>query len=262
MKATRVYLCEDTQESIFTAVYDAGKSGYGHDHIRLQVQCKGQAQDLDLFAEYIEVGADEEKVEKVLRSVRNKISETVYHQILRAAGSNIPDKADVIYHYIVYGFAMGAAVENALQVPCVQRIFEINRSVANEAHYFREFLRFQEIRRENAVLLAVFEPNHRVLPLVAEHFADRLNPEWFIIYDKTYGEAVFHQPDGKWYIRVLEREECELLDEMEKEEEPYVRLFQTFFRSISISARENPSLQRNNLPLHYRKHMPEFHVDS
>lgn len=258
MKNIRVYLCDDTQEAIFTAVYDAGKSGYGHEYIRLQVQGKGQAQDMDLFSEYVTVEPDHEKEEKVLRTVRRQISESVYHQILRAAGSNIPEKADIIYHYIVYGFAMGAAVQNALQIPCVQRMFEINRSVANEAHFFREFLRFREIRRENAVLLAVFEPNHKVLPLVAEHFADRLNPEWFIIYDKSHQEAAFHKPDGQWFIRMLNRAECEALDEMEQEDEVYIHLFRTFFHSVSIQERDNPNLQRNNLPLHYRKHMPDF----
>ena len=37
MKETRIYRCDDTPEAIFTAVYDAGKSAYGHDHIRLEV---------------------------------------------------------------------------------------------------------------------------------------------------------------------------------------------------------------------------------
>ncbi len=258
MKDTRVYLCEDTTVGIFTAVYDAGRSRYGHDNIRLQVRVDGQAENMELFSEYVEVAPDEEKAEKVLRSVREKISGKVYRQILRVSGSCAADKADVIYHYIVYGFAMGDRVRDALQIPCVRRLFEINRHVANEARYWREFLRFQELPWEQPVLFAVFEPDNYVLPMVTEHFADRLNPEWFIIYDKHYAEAAFHSPGREWYLRRLEPAECERMDELEKTEEAYAGLWKIFFESVSIQERTNPALQRNNLPLHYRKHMPEF----
>lgn len=46
MKQMRVYRCEDTPEGIFTAVYDAGKSAYGHDHIRLEVIMPGGRTEL------------------------------------------------------------------------------------------------------------------------------------------------------------------------------------------------------------------------
>lgn len=31
----RIYQCEDTQDGILTAVYEAGISGYGHKYIRI-----------------------------------------------------------------------------------------------------------------------------------------------------------------------------------------------------------------------------------
>lgn len=257
-KPIRVYQCEDTAEGIFTAAYDAGKSGYGHKYIRLQAQSEGLNENYDLFSEYIRVNTEIEKAEKVARSVRTGISETAYENIMKAVCSESIDKADVIYHYMVYGFSMGAKVTNALQIPCVQRMFEINRAVMNESHFFLEFLRFKEIQKEPPLLLAVFEPKSKVLPLVTEHFADRFNPEWFIIYDKLHREAAFHNPNGEWYVRKLNPDEEKRLQEMDRQEERYTDLWQVFFNTIAISERANPKLQRSNLPLWYRKHMPEF----
>ena len=259
MKPIRVYQCEDTQEGILTAVYDAGKSRYGHEFIRLQVQNPDLQENYDLFSEYISVTTDAEKARKVEESVCSKISREAYEAVMCVIRCADADKANVIYHFIVYGFALGAKVTDALQIPWVQRMFEMRRKFWNEAYYFREFMRFQEIMLEHPVLFAVFEPQSRVLPEVATHFADRLNPEWFVILDKTHREAAFHNPDKGWYVRRLEPEECERLLELEQQKEDYVDLWKAFFETIKIQERSNPNLQRNNLPLHYRKHMPEFH---
>ena len=258
MKPTRIYQCEDTEDGIFTAIYDAGKSKYGHEYIRIQAQTPGLQENYELFSEYISVTTDTEKAEKVRRSVRDQISEKAFRYMMRAVRCDDTDKANVIYHFIVYGFALGANITDALQIPWVQRIFEMKRSYSNEAHYFKEFLRFQEIKREHPVLFAVFEPKNQVLPDVTVHFADRLNPEWFIIYDKAHREASFHDPETGWYIRKLEQQECRYLEELEQQEEDYADLWKAFFETIRIEERTNPKLQRSNLPLRYRKHMTEF----
>ncbi len=258
MKPVRIYQCKNTPEGIFSAVYDAGKSCYGHDYIQIQIVSKDCFLEQQLFSEYLEVEEDSIKMEKVLRSVRKQISAEAYEYVIRAAASEEADKADVIYHFIVAGFRLGAKVTSALQIPCVQRIFEINRRVKNEAHYYLEFLRFREIILRQPVLLAIFEPNHAVLPFVVPHFADRLNPEWFVIYDKTHQQAAFHTPGQKWHIRRLTSEEGRMLEQWEEAKEEYVDLWKVFFESIAIKERTNAALQRNNMPLHYRKHITEF----
>ena len=257
-KPIRVYQCEDTPEGIFTAVYDAGKSRYGHDFLRIQVQSDGYYENMDLFSEYIQVISDPEKMGKVLRTVRRDISAEACRQVMDCTRSREPDKADVIYRFIVQGFVLGTKVTQALQIPCVQRMFEINRAVINEAHYYREFLRFAEIKANPPILLAVMEPKNDVLAIVTEHFADRLNPEWFIIYDKTHREAAFHSPEEGWHIRKTDNDEGSRLEVFEKQPEFYAGLWEIFFDTIKIAERSNTKLQNNNLPLHFRKHMTEF----
>ena len=257
-KPTRIYQCENTVNGILSAVYDAGISGYGHRYIRIQPLRDEQMQTLELFSEYISVETSEEKAESVVRAVRAKISEKAYSFMMYAAASDYEDRGDAIYQFVTYGFSMGASVCNALQIPCVKRIFEIRRAVGNEAHYLREFIRFQEVQRNPSLLLATIEPKHRIIPMVTEHFAGRFMEEWFVIYDKTHQEASFHQKDGSWEIRLLTDEEAEWLEGLTEQGRDYVDLWKTFFKSIAIVERTNEKLQRNMLPLHYRKHMTEF----
>lgn len=257
-KPTRIYQCEDTTDGILSAVYDAGLSGYGHQFIRIQPRIENQAENYELFAEYISVETDAKKTQSVIDAVRQKISWKAYSFMMNAVVSAFPDRGDVIYQFVTYGFTMGAKVCSALQIPCVERIFAINRAVQNETHYFREFLRFQEVQKEPSLLLAVIEPKHRIIPMLTEHFADRFMGEWFIIYDKTHLEASFHQKDGDWEVRILTQEEAQKLEELTEQREDYVDLWKTFFHHIAIVERTNKKLQTNMLPLHYRKHMTEF----
>lgn len=258
MKKLRVYQCEDSIPGILSAIYDAGKSGYGHAYIRFQTLSVAQSTTMDMFSEYVWVDTDEEKAEMVSRSVRNKISEKAFYYVMRALSTEEPDKADVVYQFIVHGFAMGKSVTEALQIDCVARVFMMDRNVGNEVHHFFGFLRFQEIYNEPSVLLAVFEPHNDILDYVMVHFADRLNKEYFLIYDARRGKTAVHIPYKGWYIQKLSEEEKKKFAKFSLETEEYAQLWQSFFASIAIEERENPALQQNNLPKRFRKYMPEF----
>lgn len=257
-KPIRIYQCEDSVDGVFSAVYEAGISGYGHKFIKIQIIKEDEPQELELFSEYITVTTDSHKSESVARAVRDKISFQAYVYIMYAAASAFSDRGDAIYQFVTYGFTMGKKVCGALQLPCVKRIFEMKRAVSNESHYSREFLRFQEIRKNPSLLIALFEPIHRVLPFITEHFSDRLPDDWFIIVDKTHHEASFHNASGEWEIHLLTSEEEQRLDEMTEHQEEYVDLWKTFFQNIAITERKNEKLQKNNMPLHYRKYVTEW----
>ncbi|MDD7402935.1 MAG: TIGR03915 family putative DNA repair protein [Butyribacter sp.] len=257
-KPIRIYQCENTVNGILSAIYDAGLSGYGHRFIRIQPQKSGEADNFELFSEYVMSDTDEKKAESVITAVRSKISQQAYWYMMYVLASCYSDRADAVYQFITYGFTMGSRVCSALQIPCVKRVFEIQREVGNEAHFFREILRFQKVHKEPSMLFAVIEPKHRIVPMVTEHFADRFLEEWFVIYDKTHREASFHYADGKWEIRILTEQEAVELEKCTEQEEEYADLWKTFFENIAIVERISRKRQMNMLPLHYRKHMTEF----
>lgn len=256
MKNIRIYRCEDSIDGIFTAVYNAWASQYGHDYIKIEVLNEDQPVNMELFSEYISVNTDTEKSKKVARSIRQKISVQAYEMVIQAGLSNDVRKANCIYHFLVRGFAMGAKVVDHLTDTYVSSIFEINRNVGNELHHYKGFLRFKEL--SNGIFLAKFEPKNSIVELIMPHFTDRLSEENFIILDVKRRLAAIHQKGYQWVMTKIDKETMdELIANSDKEEE-YQSLWKAFFKSIAIAERENYNCQRNNAPLHYRKYMFEF----
>lgn len=50
-----------------------------------------------------------------------------------ALASNDPEKANLVYQFVTYGFTIGRRVTDAMQIPCVKAIFALQRRVRNEA---------------------------------------------------------------------------------------------------------------------------------
>lgn len=257
-KEIRVYQCEDSAYGVLSAVYEAGISGYGHDYIRIEISNPEMPADFSLFSHYITVDTSFEKAESVMKAVRRKISTQAFRYMMNAAVSDFADRGDVIYQFVTYGFTMGDKVCYALQLPFVARIFEIDRAVVNVAHYSREFLRFKQVRKTPSLLFAVYEPKHGVTSLIADHFADRFPEENFVIYDKKRREAAIHKPGASWFLWRLTPQEALQFDHLDELEEEYVDLWKVFFHTIAIEERHNSCLQRQHMPLHYRKHVTEW----
>ncbi len=253
----KVYRCEDTIDSIFTGIYDAWASGCGHSNVRLEViGTEGELYNLELFAEYIMVAADGEKAGKVARSIKRKISEEAFLMVTHAAISFFPDKADAIYRFLILAFQKGQSVISQLGNQEVMKLFEINRYVKNEVHYFTGFLRFEEA--DTNLLVAKYEPKSNITEALMPHFAERFPDENMIILDLLRNCAAIHEAGNGWYMSYLSKEQMTYLMNRSTDEAAYQSMWKIFFKSISIEARENKKLQRNMLRLHYRKHMTEF----
>ncbi len=247
----RVYLCEDRFESIMTAVYDAWASRLGHENVRLELQGD---YNLELFSEYITVEDDVEKTEKVVRTLRQKISDEVFEYVYKAAMSQDRGKADKIYRFVVLAMHKGAGIVSQLGDSIVMDIFTMVRNVSNEAHLLLGFIRFREL--SNGVLFAKITPKNHVLTFVAPHFEDRLSGENWVIYDEVHRIAAIHAKNTCWVLSKQTGLNEEILSSGKEEE--YEELWKIFFHTIGIEARKNPACQRNMLPLWYRKNMLEF----
>lgn len=136
------------------------------------------------------------------------------------------------------------------------RLFEYSRKLSNEAHFYREFVRFQ--RFDQGIYISRISPNGDVLSYIADHFSDRMPSEHFMIIDDKRKKAVVHPKDQNYYFRNLSEEEMKFFIEQENNQDPYADLWKLFFNTIAIEERRNPTCQRNHLPLHFRNHMLEF----
>ena len=247
-----VFLCEDSPDGIFCGVYDAWMSRLGHANVRLELP----GGDRELFCEYREAAPDEAKAAKVVDSIRRKLGEAVYETAYQACLSWEPKRADAVYRFLVYAFAMGAKVLDLLQLPAVYEVFRLNRYVAREQHHYVEFTRFSQM--EGNILVGKIAPRNNVTVLVARHFADRMPSENWILYDCGRKLAAVHQADRGWMMVHADSEQWQRYMEKATDEKAYENLWKTFHQAIAIEARANYQCQRNLLPLRFRPMMTEF----
>ena len=248
-----VFVCEPGYEGILSGIYDAGVSKIPQDELRLEIKNSGE--NVELFASYVECVPTEEKVKKVMETVRTRLNSQIQEQLYIVCLSKDPLRADKIYRYLKVLFLRGASAADQLQIPAVHEVFKLCRSVYNEKHHFIEFLRFSQM--EEGILSGKIQPKNDVLELIAPYFADRLPEENWLICDIGRGKAAFHEKGKKWFLAELSLEELEKL-RMQNEEEDWEKLWKTFFTAIAIEQRKNPACQRNHLPLRFRPLMTEF----
>ncbi len=248
-------ICEDSLEGIFTGIYDAYLMKKPHNRIHI---CLGEDDNYRLFAVYQTHPPDEKKAASVARTVIRQFGEETYLAICRALASEKPDKAEAVYKTVAAGLALKDKRDlmGNLSNPYIHRVFELARFTANEAHYHVEFLRFKEL--ENGILYAVIGPKNNVLTFIVPHFADRLPLENFVIHDEIRNIFAMHPAKGEWYLVCGDENRLQAEHAFSEGEKKYSELFTSFFHTIAIKERSNYGLQRNMLPIRYRRYMTEF----
>lgn len=246
---TITYLCEDTADGIFTAIYKAWQEGTSHTHVEVN-----NGQNLSMFSKYIEVDTDIELALKVVEAINNKLSDEIYYYVFRATLSNKSSKAESIYRFLRKAFRVGKDIMNQLADEDVMEIFALTRYISNEVHRYEGFIRFEEL--SNGVLVSKINPQNNVVPVVAVHFADRLHTENWIILDTVRNISAIHRA-GKGYILSYDVTEDRLneIAPLSLDEVKFKALWNRFFDTIAIEPRKNYELQRNMMPIRYRKYM-------
>ncbi|MBQ8638790.1 MAG: TIGR03915 family putative DNA repair protein [Lachnospiraceae bacterium] len=250
-----VFQCEDQAESILTGVYDAWADPVPNREIRLVLSDDGQQ---ELFCEYRKVKTDDKKAQKVAESIVRKLGKWIWSDVEFVLLADAADKAQAVFSYLRLAFSIGPEIRQQLARPEVMRICELVRMVSREQQHLFGFVRFADT--PEGILIAQLEPRHRQIPLLAGHFAERLNTERFILYDKRRREAAVHSPEHGWYLTMGEADGIEEMIRC-SERDGYAELWQVFFDSIAIAQRTNPRCQQNLLPMRFRPHMTEFRRD-
>lgn len=251
----RIYICSDSVTGIFSAIYDAWKTKLLEE--RLGIALKGVI-DQEMFCEYFEVEESQKKAIAVENLIKRHLGSYAYWNIYHAVLSNDREKGNVI---------LGAMLEsrkipNSKQImehlshPQVQKLFELGRKVANEAHYYKEIVRFSEL--QNGILFSEIEPRHQILSCIGNHFTKRFPQENWMIYDKVHRMFLVHEKGKHWILAQDDDLNVDAIKWFSATEVLYVKLWKGFFESVSIKERESYERQRQHLPLHYRTHIIEF----
>lgn len=200
--------------------------------------------------------------DRVYKAVEEKISSDALAMIYHAYLSSASDKENLILDYLRLGFKMGAKVDLYHSHPAVHPLHKLDRQVIGETHRLLGLLRFKDTGK---FLYAAMSPDHHILTLIADHFADRLAGERWIIHDQKRKLAIIYDgqnPDNsrsaiqhKWYLTDFS---YHLDDNMTPEEQQWQELWKLYFNRISIEFRYNPRLQSHFVPQRYRRHLLEF----
>lgn len=254
-----IYRCEDSQEGIFTAIYNI----YENHHTMEQVLVSTTDEPY-LFAQDIPVENDKIKAGKVANTIKKRFGEEDCYHIAYALSGNHPDKAQALFKTIFLGISgnvrPGHLLDN-LADENVNLIFTMSRAASKEFAHLRGFLRFEEL--EHGALYASYVSKNNVLPFLMEHFTDRFPVENFVIYDESRKSMGIHKTgENQWFLMKCDDEMsadlCRNNVKKSNEETEYQALFKWFCQRIAIKERRNLDLQRNMLPIRFRGHMTEF----
>ena len=257
-----IYVCEDSLTGIFSGIYEVWKRKMTAEEAGLEV---GDSFERRLFCEYIFCKAEERKALAVIRMIQKNLGADVYEKISYALLSADRRKAEMVFRAMLEAKKLSRKdrLMEHLGNEAVRAVFGMYRQGANEAHHYKGFVRFRELK--NKTLFAKIEPKHAVLPCIAEHFADRFPQENWVIYDKTHEVFLIHEKGKRYYF--LQQYMCMKGDSgsaqnitggFSEEEMDYEALWKGFVQSISVAERENRALQNQNLPLRFRTNLVEF----
>ena len=250
-----ILVCESTPEGIFSAVYYAYEKKLNPNTTMLQLD---EIDNYELFAEYTQIETEYEKARKVDKTIASRFGQISYSYLWYALYSRENDRGNAIYHTIARGLAKAYQGElvNYLQDPYVLAVSKMRQNVWCEAHHYMGFVRFAELR--NGILYSEIEPKNHVLPIIAEHFADRFPKENFMIKDMGRNLYIVHEAGKGTVFHKEDSSGIEVTQEMYSEEELKIQnLFKIFHKTIAIKERTNLNLQRQLLPLRFRENMIE-----
>ena len=270
-----VYTFDNTLDGLLTAVFDSFL-------LKQQPECLlAEGEQLPLFVDQkYQVVTDSEKAERVWKGLEKHLSKDGLHMITISWLSEERALNQPLFNFICKVFkkptpnpspregrmdiTQNASDEDVLAVR------NTCRRVLHEQLRMKQFIRFQKAK--DGTYLAVVSPDHNVLPLVIDHFADRFNDQPWLIYDakRHYGYYYGASPDpsqGGEVIRVTFENEAAVpfdlsngkldADVLSENDKLFQDLWRTYFKAICIKERMNPKKQLSDMPRRYWKYMIE-----
>lgn len=259
MNSNRIYVCSDSIEGIFSAIYDiyndVGAHKTTHDNCKI---ITGEIGNFELFSEYVDVPTDKDKALKVTRTICDHFGFQAYEFFLYAAACNDDNKATAIYKSIVTGFRTKAGFKliNMWTDHNVATVLELSRKARNEFGSWREFLQFHELN--NGVLFSRIGPTCDILMFLATHFENRFPNENFMIYDDIRDKYLIHEKQKKCVLVIGDGKNPDEESLYSDSDRMYDDLFKVFTSTIAIKERQNLKLQQQLMPLRIQKYKIEF----
>jgi len=222
----------------------------------LRRQCPSAIQrppypEAGLFDDIEEIPTDVQMAADLRDHIGRSLSPRSLDNARLAFLSEHPGIEMMIWRYLTLGWKIGSRLDACLAHPDVHAIHCWAGRTAREGHRLRGLARFRETA--DGTLYAPFHADANVLPLIAPHFARRLDHPW-----------VLH--DVRRSLGAIGEGRCYLLGTLEAPDEiswsddelSYQELWRTFHHHIAIPDRVSRRRQQQFMPLKYWEYLVEM----
>ena len=251
------YSFDNTLDGLLTAVFEAFAL---HEQPEMLL-AEGDPVPL-LCDRWYAVPTDTEKAGRVWKGLEKRLPKNVVKMLAVSFLSEMHELNNPLFQYICKVFRQPEGtegIERNFADPDILAVTNIARKVNHEQHRMKQFIRFQKAK--DGTYLAVISPDHNVLPLVIDHFADRFNDQPWLIYDAKRHYGFYYDGTGE-PVRITFEDESSVTFNLANgrlNDELLQDLWRTYFKAICIRERLNPRKQLQDMPRRYRKYLTELY---
>ena len=259
-----IYTFDSTIDGLLTAVFEAFAL---HEQPEMLLS---EGDPVPLFCDRLyAVPTDTEKAGRVWKGLEKRLPKNVVKMLAVSFLSEMHELNNPLFQYICKVFRQPEGIEGIernFADPDILAVTNIARKVNHEQHRMKQFIRFQKAK--DGTYLTVISPDHNVLPLVIDHFADRFNDQPWLIYDAKRHYGFYYDGTGE-PVRITFADDSlvtfnlangRLNDEVLSDDDQLLQdLWRTYFKAICIRERLNPRKQLQDMPRRYRKYLTELY---
>lgn len=204
-----------------------------------------------LFDEPVWIETDTVAAARLMDAMRKKLDRNTMQRIFQVFLCDDAPRERELLLYIHMGLKEPGLLLDPAH-PVVYAVEQYQKRVLTTLHKMHGFTRFEQLH--DSSFYARIEPPRNVLPLMGSHFRKRFRQERFIIHDLKRALALVYDTRELRLHSVHDYD----IPERSDDEARFQALWKRFFDTVAIEERINPKLQRQWVPLQYRKWMNEF----
>lgn len=248
----------------FDALLAALPALYREGALPASVHTAGEARPGALFARTLAVEGDPAAASRVEARIE-RIAPGLTSRLVRASLSETDGIETDVLRLVARVAARGADAAEDWRFGPAHRVAVWAQRTGRERHRMEAFVRFE--RHEDAAgaehYVAHVAPEHHVLPLLTDHFADRYPAMRWAIVDVRRRLALVHatpaleRAPGEPPTRIVPAGRAtEGLVET-PDEAAFQALWQVYFRAVDIAERKNLALHQRHVPRRYWPYLTE-----
>ena len=261
---TPILVFDGSFEGWLTCVFVIYENGWQHTPI-VSIQASHEVVP-NFWQTMLTVATDDEKMQRVSDKLESLFDKQGMRQLLWGFLSESP----TVYSQL-FGVVRLQLANPKLDVwenythPDVMAVSKLIKMVGRERHRMQAFVRFEHMQLPNSdkqIFFAKIEPDFNVLPILHRHFKERYADQTWAIYDVKRGYGIYYDKDDpSEQVHII----CDVNEEAlihpqqfySDSEQQYQKLWQKYFRHVTIQERLNRKLHIQYLPKRYWKYLTE-----